>query len=239
MIKKPPLDELSAAVGRILGVLLTHEKVDDAVHHLAQAVKESIPSAVGAGVSILDSSGQRTSTGFTDPVVQQADRFQYELGQGPCLTAWASEEQVLVDDVALDRRWPEWSAAVRELPIRSVASVPLMVEGHAIGALKAYAGEPGVFTIETTSLMHILVSPAATLLSHIQSRETVERMSEGLQTALHSRDLINQACGILLERKGLTSEQALMELMKTARQERTSLRGVSAELVAGTTARNT
>ena len=49
MIKKPPLDELSAAVGRILGVLLTQEKVDDAVHHLAQAVKESIPSAVGGG----------------------------------------------------------------------------------------------------------------------------------------------------------------------------------------------
>jgi GAF domain-containing protein len=69
----------------------------------------------GAGVSLIDPQGRRTSAGFTDEVVKEADRLQCELGAGPCLTAWALEEPVLVDDVATDTRWPEWSRAVQGL----------------------------------------------------------------------------------------------------------------------------
>jgi GAF domain-containing protein len=231
-----PLDELSTAVGRILGLLLTQEKVDDAVHHLAEAVKGAMPGSVGAGVSLIDPQGHRTSTGFTDEVVKEADRLQYELGAGPCLTAWASEEPVLVDDVGTDARWPDWSRAVRGLPVRSVLSTPLVADGRAIGALKVYAEVPHLYNESAITLLNAFANPAATLLSHIQGTETVERMSGTLQDALQSRDLISQACGVLMERKGHTPEQALAELMMTARQLRTSLRDICAELVADTAA---
>jgi GAF domain-containing protein len=122
------------------------------------------------------------------------------------------------------------------LPVRSVLSTPLVADGGAIGALKVYADVPHLYNESATTLLHAFASPAATLLSHIQGAETVERMSGTLQDALQSRDLINQACGVLMERKGHTPEQALAELMMTARQLRTSLRDVCAELVVGTTA---
>jgi AmiR/NasT family two-component response regulator len=61
-------------------------------------------------------------------------------------------------------------------------------------------------------------------------------MSEALQTALHSRDLVNRACGVLLERRRFTPEQALSELMAMARSQHKTLRDISAELVAGTAA---
>lgn len=239
MTDRIPLDELSTAVGRILGLLLTQEKVDDAVQRLAVAVKTSMPGSVGAGVSLIDSRGRRTSTGFTDDVVKEADRLQYELGVGPCLAAWASAEPVLVDDVATDPRWPDWSSAVRNLPVRSVLSTPLVAQGHAIGALKVYADVPHLYNAGASSLLNSFAGPVATLLSHIQGSEVVERMSGALQASLYSRDLTNQACGILMERKGHTQEEALFELIMTARQLRTTVREISAELVAGTTARNT
>lgn len=76
MEQKPPLDELSTAIGRIKGLLLTEEKVGRAVQVLAQAIKDATPGTIGAGVSLMDARGRRTSAGFTDPVVQQADALQ-------------------------------------------------------------------------------------------------------------------------------------------------------------------
>lgn len=233
MIKKYPLDELSTALGRIMGLLLTEEKVDHAVQHLSRAVKDSIPGTLGAGVSIIDPAARPVSSGSTDRVVERADALQYELVQGPCLTAWATQQSVLINDAATEARWPNWTAAVVDMPIRSVISTPLMADGQAIGAMKIYAAAPGIFEDATVALMELFAAPAATLLSNIQTAETAERISAGLQSALYSRDLINRACGILMERRKLSEDAALQHLMRQARSTRSTLIEVSGTLVAG------
>jgi GAF domain-containing protein len=237
MIKKYPLDELSTVLGRIMGLLLTEEKVDRAVQLLSRAVRDSIPGTLGAGVSILDPNARPVSSGSTDAVVQRADTLQYELVQGPCLTAWATEQSVLIRDVAKDGRWPGWSSAVAGLPIRSVVSTPLLTDGEALGAMKIYAATPNAFDEATTTLMELFAAPAATLLAHIQTAETPARISESLQAALHSRDLINRACGVLMERHTLSEDEALQQLTKQARTSRTTLSEVSAALLAVSTDR--
>src|SRR5919107_635881 len=70
MAQQLPLDELSTVIARIQGLLLTEEKVNSAVRLLAQAAKESVPGTIGAGVSLLDSRGRRTSSGYTDKIVE-------------------------------------------------------------------------------------------------------------------------------------------------------------------------
>ncbi|MCU1518585.1 MAG: Histidine kinase [Pseudarthrobacter sp.] len=231
MIKKYPLDELSTAVGRIMGLLLTEGKVDRAVQLLSRAVRDAIPGATGAGVSLLDHTARPVSSASTDAVVERADEIQYELVQGPCLTAWATEQSVLIRDVSTDGRWPNWSAAAVDLPVRSVVSTPLIADGDAIGAMKIYAAVPAVFDDATTALLELFASPAATLLSHIQSTEIPERISESLQSALYSRDVINRACGVLMERHSLSEVDALQQLMQDARTSRTTLSEVSAALL--------
>ncbi|MBT2532228.1 GAF and ANTAR domain-containing protein [Arthrobacter sp. ISL-48] len=231
-----PLDELSSVIGRIKGLLLTEEKVDRAVHLLARAIKDSIPGTVGAGVSLLDPRGRRTSAGFTDAIVERADALQYELGQGPCLTAWAADETVFVDDVMTDPRWPDWSAAVSSLPIRSVISTPLTTEKESIGALKVYAALPSAYESGAGRLLELFAAPAATLLSHIQTSEAPRRISESLQSALYSRDVVNRACGVLMERQGLNHDDALQQLIRKARDTGRTLRQVSADLLAETPA---
>lgn len=102
--------------------------------------------------------------------------------------------------------------------------------------MKIYAASPGAFEDATTALMELFASPAATLLSHIQAAEIPERISESLQSALYSRDLINRACGILMERLALTEDAALQHLMRQARATRSTLstlREVSATVLAG------
>jgi GAF domain-containing protein len=231
-----PLDELSTAVGRIKGLLLPEEKVDRAVQTLARAIKDAIPGTIGAGVSLLDARGRRTSAGYTDRVVQRHAALHYELGQGPCLTAWAAEETVLVNDVRTDPRWPQWSAAVSSLPIRSVVSAPLLTGKESLGALKIYAALPSAYDPGTGQMLELFAAPAATLLSHIQTSEAPQRISESLQTALHRRDTINRACGLLMERHGLDHEAALQHLIQQARERDSTLFQVSAALTSGTPA---
>jgi GAF domain-containing protein len=169
-------------------------------------------------------------------VVEQADTAQYRLGEGPCLTAWAAEKPVLIQDLHDDPRWPSWRDSVRELPIRSVVSTPLIAGKEAIGAIKLYAATPLAYDAGSVKLLQLLAAPAATLLSHIQGSEAPHKMTEGLQRSLHSRDAINRACGVLMERLGLTQQAALQQLMNQARQERTTLLAISESILAGTPA---
>lgn len=228
-----PLDDLTLAIARIQGLLLTAEKVDRAVTMLARAISDSMPGAPGTGVSLMDAQGRRTSSGFTDELVKQADAAQYELGEGPCISAWAGETVVLVEDVRSDPRWPRWRDAVAALPIRSVVSAPLLADREAIGALKIYSAHPGQYDEATGENLLRFAGAAATLLAHIQGTEAPLKMTDSLKAALASRDTISLACGVLMERQGITHDQALKQLVRNARADGTSLLAVSEELIAG------
>lgn len=225
-----PLDDLTAAVARIRGLLLTAEKVDRAVSLLAQATKESFPGSPGAGVSLLDADGKRTSSAATDALVEALDAAQYELGEGPCLTAWAAGKVVIIDDLRGDTRWPRWRSSVVSLPVRSAVSAPLMVGKEALGAFKIYSALPSQYDGSTGQVLSLFAETAATLLAHIQGSETPLRMAESLKTSLASRDSINRACGILMERQGISHDQALQQLIQNARVSGATLVEVSGQL---------
>jgi transcriptional regulator with GAF, ATPase, and Fis domain len=234
MPQQLPLDELTLALARIRGLLLTEEKVDRAVQRLAEGIRDAFPGSSGAGVSLLDERGKRTSTGATDAVVLEADAAQYELGQGPCLTAWASERTVVITDVATDDRWPTWSQAVRELSIRSVISSPLMAGTRCLGALKIYATQPGAYDAASARPLEKLAVPAATLLDNIQSSEAPQRFTEVLNSALDSRDTINRAQGFLMHLHGLDQAAALQQLVELSKTSRQPLLSISTEILTGT-----
>lgn len=234
MPQQLPLDELTLALARINDLLLTEEKVDRAVQLLAEGIRDAFPGSSGAGVSLLDEQGTRTSTGATDPVVLEADKAQYELGQGPCLTAWATERTVVIHDVVTDDRWPVWSQAVSDLAIRSVISAPLMSGTRCIGALKIYSTQADAYDAASARPLEKLIVPAATLLDNIQSSDAPQRFTQVLASALLSRDTINRAQGFLMHRHGLDQGAALRKLLELSRTGRQSLFSVSTEILTGT-----
>ncbi|MFP5366672.1 MAG: GAF domain-containing protein [Actinomycetes bacterium] len=233
MPQQLPLDELTLALARINGLLLTQEKVDRAVQLLAEGIRDAFPGTSGAGVSLLDEQGRRTSTGATDPVVLAADAAQYELAQGPCLTAWSTERTVVVPDVATDDRWPLWSQAVADLAIRSVISTPLMAGTKCLGALKLYSTQPDAYSAATARPLEKLAVPAATLLDNIQTSEAPKRFSEVLATALQSRDTVTRAQGYVMQLHGVGAEHALHRLVQLSRSRGQSLLTVSAQILDG------
>ncbi|GAB3526783.1 GAF domain-containing protein [Arthrobacter monumenti] len=227
-----PLDELSVVFARIRGLLLTEETVNDAVAVLAGAAKESIPNTLGAGITLIDAAGAKTSTGSTDGIVRRLDEAQYEIGEGPCLTAREAMRTIRIDDTLTDERWPRWTSAVADLPVRSTLSTPLLHAGAAIGAIKLYSSIPGAFTDETQRLLEMFAVPAAALLGNVQTDELPKRLSDDLRTSLQTRDTVAVAKGILMERHGMTEDEATAFLISTSRSSGNTLHAGAQDLVA-------
>jgi len=229
----PLADELAALTVRIADLLLTHDAAEEAVLALAQTLVEVIPGATGAGASLIDAKGRRTSTASTDAVVLEADQLQYELGQGPCLTAWAQQATIRIEDTRKETRWPAWTRAVAKLPLRSVISSALSTPHGAIGALKVYSATPGGFDSSADHVIERLARPAALMLANAQARDSAERLSGGLMRALDDRDAVRTATGILMERHGFGPDQALASLIATSRERREPLNRLSRQIISG------
>ncbi|RAM38636.1 GAF and ANTAR domain-containing protein [Arthrobacter globiformis] len=229
----PLADELAALTARIADLLLTHETVDEAVSALAQALKEAIPGALGAGVSLMDTRGRRTSTASTDPTIVQADQLQYDLRQGPCLTAWAQQATVTVRDTRTDHRWPAWSRAIADLPLRSVISTPLSTPDGAIGALKVYSPVPDGLDSRAVRLLELLARPAALMLANTQARDAAQHLSDGLIGALGARDAVGTASGIVMERLHVSRDQAVATLISASRRRNEPLHQLARDIIAG------
>lgn len=231
MRPESPATDLAAVFARIQGMLLSLEDATAAVHQLARVAKELIPSAIGAGASLIDEGGTRTSTGATDATVESADALQYELGEGPCLSAWATASSQRIDDIADEDRWPEWSAAAARSGIRSVLSSPMSSQGRVIGAMKVYATTEHAFTAHEERLFDLLAGVAATLLGSAQTRDAPQRLSAALQSGLDDRQLIDRATGMLMEQRGTDPDDAHCVLLTASRNQNRSMAEVARQVL--------
>jgi GAF domain-containing protein len=238
MVQELPLaDELSAVFARMSGLLLSQETVTTALGLVTALATDAIPGAAGAGVTLVDEQGVKTTSSASDPVVEKADGLQYALDEGPCLIAWAQRALVRIDDIGSDGRWPRWSRAVEPLGLRAALSVPLVAGDRSLGAVKVYAQRPGAFDRYAEHLLVMFAAQAAILLANVQSVESARRLSDGLKDALRSRDLIATAKGILMAREGIAEEPAFATLMANAQREHKSLRDVAHAVVKSTVRR--
>ncbi|CAA9414568.1 MAG: hypothetical protein AVDCRST_MAG75-3010 [uncultured Propionibacteriaceae bacterium] len=194
---------------------------------------ESIPTAAGAGISLIDENGTKTSTASTHPLVAVADDRQYELGEGPCLTSWAENAVVRIDDLDADGRWPRWADAARALHLRSVLSAPVVTPHRTAGALKVYSDQPYAFDRAVEHLLLRFAEQSGILVGALQSLQSAEVYSETIKAGLRSRQLIAAAQGVLVERHQLTPEQAFLRLTEDARRNGHTVADEAATLLPG------
>jgi hypothetical protein len=90
----PLAEELATVFARMAGLLLTRETVETVLGLITALALETVAGADGAGVTLLDERGRRTTSAATDPLVERADLLQYEYDQGPCLAAAVGRQMV-------------------------------------------------------------------------------------------------------------------------------------------------
>ena len=203
-------------------VLLAVQSVDSVVDLITTLAVETLPETVGAGVSLIDEQGKQTRSA-SNSLVEQADRLQYEHDDGPCISAWRNQAPVRIDDISVDDRWPDWTAAVTALGVRSMLSVPLLSSGRSMGAIKVYSDQPGAYVTSSVKVLTLFAEQASILLSNMQIVSDARKLTAQLTTTLAERDSIGQAAGILLVQGTKDIPTALQTLRAGARLAGTSL----------------
>lgn len=232
----PLADELAAVFARMSGLLLSTETVNTALELITALARATIPNTDGAGVTLLDEHGDRVTAAATDPIVSRVDGLQYELDEGPCLTAWERRTLVRVDDLTHEDRWPRWARAAAATDVRAVLSAPLVAGNAALGAIKVYAHQPGTYGDREKHLLTMFAAHAAVLLANVGSYEDAKRVSDELRDSMRGRDLINIAKGVLMARETTDERTAFLLLAGMAREQGRPMRAV-ADTVAGSTVR--
>jgi GAF domain-containing protein len=227
----PLADELAGLAARMSPLLLSLDSVTGAVEVLTSLANETITAATGAGISLMDDEGHRTSKGATSDLVLEADDLQYRLDEGPCLTSFAERRTVRVDDIDHDGRWPRWSESVRPLHLLSSLSVPLEIGGRILGAVKVYSDQAGAFDQRAENLLEGFAHTAALLIGNVASADNARQLSNDLRQALRARDTVQLAKGIVMQREGVAEDLAFQELVGQARGARVGLREVADRVI--------
>jgi GAF domain-containing protein len=230
-VELPLADELASVFARLSGLLLSQETVATALGVVTQLAAETIPGTVGSGVTLVDEKGRKTSSGATDALVARADDLQYELDEGPCLSAWRSQSAFRINEMETETRWPRWAKAVTPLGLRSALTVPLIAGEMPSGAMKLYAREPEAYNERDERLLSMFAAQAAVLIANVQSLENAQRLSDQLKDALRSRDVIGMAKGVLIARDGVDENTAFAMLASTSQRESKKLRDVAETVV--------
>ena len=64
----------------------------------------------------------------SDEVATEMDQAQYDVDDGPCLTAARQERIFRIEDLAAHERWPTLREIGRHHGVASTLSVPLLLE---------------------------------------------------------------------------------------------------------------
>src|SRR6195952_1008533 len=92
---------------------------------LMRAAAAALPIAA-AGISVFTTDGHRVPLGASDDTAALAERLQFTVGEGPCLSVHGTGRALLATEEVMARRWPTFhSELVGRTPFRSILSLPL------------------------------------------------------------------------------------------------------------------
>ncbi|MGI3779625.1 MAG: GAF and ANTAR domain-containing protein [Janthinobacterium lividum] len=169
-----------------------------------------------AGVTVLTSAFME-AVAASDDVVRRCETWQYELSEGPGLESIRSRTTVVSQDVRTDPRWRFWGPrAAAGLGVRSTMSVLLDLPGDTVGSLTLYSDRTDAWDDEQRGL-------AQTLGGELARAARWARMLDDRRRTLAFRAEVGQAQGIVMERLGLTADQASDYLRRVSRAHHVKL----------------
>ncbi|MET7381638.1 GAF and ANTAR domain-containing protein [Streptomyces sp. NPDC005526] len=202
--------------------LLAQESPQATLDEIVSAAVELIDGCDAAGVLALRK-GRAVTLAAHGDVVEESDRLQGELGEGPCFDAARTtndDRYFRIADLRDAPGWPRYAPAARGLGIGSMMGFLLYTRDQDFGALDFYSRRPGVFTPDSETAGWLLASHAAVALA---GARTVDQLEHALET----RHAIGEAMGILRERHRLSEDDAFAVLRRISQHHNIKLRDVA------------
>ena len=160
----------------------------------------------------------------TSPLALEMAAGQLRSRSGPVYETVRTGMPVIVTADDRPCRFPAaTSSAAGQEPVSELA-VTVLSRGRPAGAFSVYWTGTADVDVPVLTMVEALAAQAGDLIG-------LRRQVLNLHAAMRSRELIGQACGVLMSRYRLTEEQAMHALRLVSQERNVKLRGVSAEVV--------
>lgn len=193
------------------------------------------PGPISCAISVQRDDGLFTVASSSDQA-RLMDEKQYELDDGPCLTALRGGHSVMVEDLTADARWSDYYAAVMDFGVLSVLAVPIDAGREASAALNCYGYRTSAFSPETVASIEEHAQSISRILRialRVHPALDPEAYPDKLREALRSRATIDAALALVMVHTRSSRDAAISLLHDAAQARNVRLRLVAADIVNG------
>lgn len=208
--------------------------VVDLLQTLADRVVELL-GADASGLMLADQRGELQLMASTLERARLLELFELQVAEGPCRECFTTGEAITNVDLAEShQRWPLFTPAAVAAGFGATHALPMKLRGTIIGVLNLFSDTPVHLSDEDIAVGQAMADVATIGVLHERSLFEQARLSEQLQTALHSRILIEQAKGVLSARAEISVSEAFTRMRTHARNRGLTLTVVAESVIAGT-----
>ncbi len=218
------MDDALGEVAEAATAFQAQPDLEATLTEIVSQARRCLPEFEHVSVSMHEEGRRLVTLAATTDTARELDRLQRETNQGPCVDAMTADEVVGMQNAQHEQRWPRYVHQALELGLRSQLGVRLRSSKHGVVGLNLYSTshdeiEPGSVGVAEHFAVH-----AGIALGHVSEEEQ-------LRTAIGTRTIIGTAVGIVMERFGLSRDQAFSFLVRTSSSANRKLREVAREIV--------
>ena len=211
-------------------ITLADHSVDRVMDKIAAPAKSTLQLNGEVSVTLVERS-KASTVAQTGSLALELDERQYDRGYGPCLDSIDGGEAVLVRDMLTEQRWPDWAKSAAAVGAGSSLSIPVPLQREVSAALNIYSTDRDAFDDAAVELASTFAAYAGVALANMHLYAAQAQVAEHLQTAMHSRAVIEQAKGILMGQRRCTATDAFEILVRLSQHTNRKLRDVAEALV--------
>jgi transcriptional regulator with GAF, ATPase, and Fis domain len=207
--------------------------VIDFLHTLAEHCVRLL-DVDAAGIMLADRAGSLYPAASSTENARLLELFELQTDAGPCIDAFTTGRAVVnVDLHASAARWPRFAEAAEATGFVSAHALPLRLREDVIGTLNLFCTKAGPLSDQDERTGQALADVATVGILAQRSLMHAELLAAQLQTALNSRVAIEQAKGVLAERRGVGVDEAFTLLRAHARNHQLRLSDLARDVADG------
>jgi GAF domain-containing protein len=188
-----------------------------------------------AGIMLGGRDGQLQLMTSSNEAMRVVELFELQSAEGPCWDSFHSGRAIVNHDLTTARdRWPNFAPVAVAAGFLGSDAIPMRLRGTVIGALNLFRNAPGSLNDDDLAIAQALADVAT--IAILQNRTSVEaaEVNAQLAAALTSRIVIEQAKGVIAERRRMSIDTAFDAMRRHARSHNLRLADLARATVDGT-----
>ena len=221
-----PARDLVIEMTQVIRAVDHRGTLDQVLEGLVVGATRIFPEVDHAAVHVTHHSGQIDNLAMTGHLARELSELQEWLREGPTHDAITGADTVTLHGDQPDDRWPRYTAAAAGLGLRAQLAVRLYGHTRTAGTMTFFSTSALRFGPDTRAVVEVYAGHVGAVLGRAQS-------DDQWLSAVDARQVIGQATGIVMERRGVGAEVAFSQLVRISTDGNVKLREVARRVVAG------